>query len=99
MIVMIVSFKIRPELRERFLAAAADDANGSRAEPGCLGFDVIQDAEDADHYVFHERYRDDAALAAHRTTAHFLRWREASPSFLVDGSITRTRFSPVTLPH
>jgi quinol monooxygenase YgiN len=42
-----------------------------RAEPGNLRWDIWQDQSQADRYVLDELYEDDAAVAAHRETAHF----------------------------
>ena len=78
MIALIVSLKVKPEQRERFLAAAEDDSISSvRDEPGCLRFDVLQDQEDENHFFFHEVYQDEAAFQAHTRTPHFARWVEA----------------------
>jgi (4S)-4-hydroxy-5-phosphonooxypentane-2,3-dione isomerase len=72
---MLVSVKIRPEMRERFLETIEDDALCSvRDEPGCLRFDVLQDEADENHYYFYEVYRDSDALAAHQQTPHYERW-------------------------
>ena len=75
MLVMVVSVKIRPELREKFLETIEDDATCSvRDEPGCLRFEVLQDEADENHYYFIEVYRDKDALAAHQQTPHYARW-------------------------
>jgi quinol monooxygenase YgiN len=78
MIALVVSLKVKPDQRERFLAAAEDDSTCSvRDEAGCLRFDVVQDQADENHYYFYEVYRDEAALDAHRNSAHFPRWAAA----------------------
>lgn len=43
----------------------------TRAEPGCLAYDVCQDADSPDHLVVYEQWRDLAALGSHLKTAHF----------------------------
>jgi quinol monooxygenase YgiN len=43
----------------------------TRAEPGCLAYDVCQDTDARDHFVVYERWQDLAALASHLETAHF----------------------------
>ena len=48
----------------------------SRDEPGIERFDVLTDRTDPDHIVLVEIYRDEAAAAAHKETAHYLRWRD-----------------------
>lgn len=42
-----------------------------RAESGNLRWDVWQDHTQSDRYVLDELYADDAAVAAHRDTAHY----------------------------
>ena len=90
MLALLVSLNIRPDQRDRFLAAAEDDSICSvRDEPGCLRFDVLQDQDNANHFFFHEVYRDEASLQAHQQTPHFGRWREAAAQVL-DGQVERS---------
>ena len=90
MLAVWVKVRVKPETRERFLAAIEADALGSeRDEPGCLRFNVLQDAQDQNVYYFYEVYRDDAALEAHRATPHFALWRAAVDT--LDGAPEATR--------
>jgi (4S)-4-hydroxy-5-phosphonooxypentane-2,3-dione isomerase len=83
MFALVVSLKVKPDMRDRFLAAAEDDSICSvRDEPGCLRFDVLHDQADPDHYFFYEVYRDEAAFQAHQASAHFPRWRAAAAEVL-----------------
>jgi autoinducer 2-degrading protein len=85
MYVLIVSAKVKPEQRGRFLEAIEDNAVSSvRDEPGCLRFDVVVDNDDPDHYLFYEVYRDQEAFAAHRDSEHFARWRQAAEVCLAE---------------
>ena len=43
-----------------------------RAEAGNLRWDIWQDRDDPARFVLDELYKDDAAVAAHRATPHFL---------------------------
>lgn len=88
MIALFVSLNVKPDQRDRFLAAAEDDSICSVRDEGggCLRFDVYQDQEDANRFYFHEVYRDQAALDAHRTMPHFARWSEASREVLAEGA-------------
>ena len=46
---VFVSIKVKPDRRERFLEAIKNDALCSvRDEPGCVRFNVFQDAADPD---------------------------------------------------
>lgn len=94
MIAMWVKVRIRPEARQRFLDAIEVDALGSeRDEPGCLRFNVLQDAQDANVYYFYEAYKDDAALDAHRAAPHYAVWRAAADT--LDGAPEITRCNTV----
>jgi quinol monooxygenase YgiN len=46
----------------------------SRKEPGVLMFQVHRHKTEPRRYFVYEQYKDDAALEAHRTTAHFLQY-------------------------
>jgi quinol monooxygenase YgiN len=43
----------------------------TRAESGCLAYDVCQDADSPDRFVVYELWRDLAALGFHLETTHF----------------------------
>jgi len=85
MYALIVPIKVKPEMREKFLAAAMDDSICSvRDEPGCVRFDVLQDNTDPNKFFFYEVYQDAKALEAHRASAHFPRWRAAAAEVLAE---------------
>ena len=45
--VLLVDIQVKPKHLEAFIEATLDDARGSvQNEPGCLRFDVLQDAQD-----------------------------------------------------
>ena len=94
MLAMWVKVRVKPGERERFLKAIEVDALGSeRDEPGCLRFNVLQDAQDQNVYYFFEVYRDEAALEAHRAAPHYAVWRAAADT--LDGAVEATRSHPV----
>lgn len=47
----------------------------SRAEPGCLQYQVLQEEGDAPVLHVFECYQDMAAVEAHRVSAHYLAYR------------------------
>ena len=61
---------------EEFLTATELNAAASRLESGVVRFDVLADRADPSHVVLVEIYRDEDAAAAHKTTAHYLTWRD-----------------------
>jgi (4S)-4-hydroxy-5-phosphonooxypentane-2,3-dione isomerase len=92
MLAIWVKVRVKPEQRERFLHAIEVDALGSeRDEPGCLRFNVLQDAGDENVYYFYEVYRDEAALATHRQTPHYRVWRAAADTLAGPTEATECR--------
>jgi len=45
--------------------------DGSRAEAGCITFDVSRSNDDPNAFVLYEEWRDQAALEEHYRTEHF----------------------------
>jgi autoinducer 2-degrading protein len=85
MYALVVPLKVKPEMREKFLAAAQDDSICSvRDEPGCLRFDVLQDNSDPNRFFFYEVYEDEKAVEAHRAAPHYARWRAAAAEVLAE---------------
>ena len=85
MFALVVPLKVKPEMREKFLAAAQDDSICSvRDEPGCLRFDVLQDNNDPNRFFFYEVYRDENAVKAHQATPHYARWRAVAAEILAE---------------
>ena len=77
MIIVHVHVQVKPECVEAFRAATIENAKNSILEPGIARFDVIQEQNDASRFVLIEIYRDAAAMAAHKETAHYAVWRDA----------------------
>jgi len=46
----------------------------SRKESGCLMYQVHRHRSEPRRFFIYEQYKDDAALEAHRTAAHFLQY-------------------------
>ena len=67
-----------------YQAASLDNARASVREPGIARFDVVQSVEDPTRFVLVEVYRDAAAPAAHKETAHYQRWRDAVADLMAE---------------
>ena len=76
LLIVHVDIAVVPEQLDAFLAATEENATASREEPGVVRFDVLSDRVDPGHVVLVEVYRDEAASAAHKETAHYARWRD-----------------------
>ena len=78
--VTIAPIQIKAEYKEQFIKEIVDDARGSvNDEPGCMRFDVIQDANDPNRIWLYEVYRDEAAAQAHTQVPQRLILRSTGP--------------------
>jgi len=68
-------------LRDRLLCHARTSLD---KEPGCLRFDIHQEVEDPTLFLLTEIYADDAAFDAHRTSSHYLQFREDVKDWVVE---------------
>jgi len=68
--------QVKPDTVDAFIDATTENARQSVQEPGIARFDVIQQAADPTNFVLVEVYRDAAAPAAHKETAHYQLWRD-----------------------
>ena len=86
MYVIVAPIQIKPGYKDQFIEAMVENARSSAAnEPGCLRFDVIQDANEANRIWLYEVYKDEAAFQAHMQAPHFLKVRETTRDWRVEG--------------
>lgn len=76
MLIVHVDVNVKPDSVEAFERATVENASQSRHEPGVARFDVVRDLADPCHFVLVEVYRDEAAPASHKQTAHYAKWRD-----------------------
>ncbi|ARJ06828.1 antibiotic biosynthesis monooxygenase [Cnuibacter physcomitrellae] len=97
MYTVFVRLQIALEKRDEFVAGIRANARASLAdEPGCLRFDVHQDATDPTTFYFYEIYVDEAAFeTAHRAAPHYARWREVVAACVVPGTQQNTYALPL----
>ena len=72
----LVHVHVTPRHLAEFLEITLENHRGARSEPGNLRFDVLQAEDDPTRFVLVEVYRDAEAAAAHKTTPHYLAWRD-----------------------
>jgi len=82
--VTLVHVHVKQEHIEDFIRATRTNHEASIREPGNLRFDVLQSGEDPARFVFYEAYRNAAAAAAHKETAHYLTWREQVATWMAE---------------
>lgn len=76
MICTIVHVWVKPAFREAFIKASKRNHENSIKEPGNVRFDLMVDAEDENKFVFSEVYKTQEDIDAHKTTEHYLTWRD-----------------------
>ena len=74
--ILIVHAHIKPEFIEAFIAATKINAENSAKEPGIARFEFLQQEDDPSRFVLFEVYRDAAAPAKHKESAHYNKWIE-----------------------
>jgi quinol monooxygenase YgiN len=56
----------------------------TRAENGCINFDMHQGATDHTQFLFHENWTSEAALKAHFETPHIKNWLRVAEDLLAE---------------
>jgi quinol monooxygenase YgiN len=74
MVVIAVTYRFPSERADEAAAMLAELGQASRAEDGCVGYDVMRGGgDDRSTFVLFEKWRDQAALDAHQGQEHFVR--------------------------
>ena len=94
MFIVHVHVHVKPEGVEAFKTATQRNARFSLLELGVLRFEVLQQTDDPTKFVLVEVYRDAAAAAAHKETAHYPVWRDTVAPMLAEPR-TSVKFSKV----
>lgn len=94
--IAIVNVHVKDDAVAAFEAATEANARNSRLEAGVARFDVLQQRDDPTRFVLFEVYRDPEAAVAHKTTAHYLAWRDAVAPLMAEPrvGVVHTERSP-----
>ena len=84
MTVTCVFVHVKPECVRDFMDATTENHLASVKEPGNLRFDFIQQANDSARFMIYEEYISEEAAAAHKTTPHYLKWKETVNDFMAE---------------
>ena len=76
MFVTIVYIEVLPAYVDAFIQASTENHLESVKEPGNLRFDLLQNEDYPKRFVLYEAYENESAAAAHKDTAHYLKWKE-----------------------
>ena len=77
MIITCVHVYVKPGFADEFIAITKKNHEGTIKEPGNIRFDFIRSADDPNRFMLYEVFRGQADINAHKTTAHYLAWRDA----------------------
>jgi len=87
-LMIVVEFEVRPEHRDQFIEVLKAQAQTTRAEDGCLQYDVMLPNNDPKHVLVVEKWRDEASHSAHLNGPSFAKARDASKEWIVDRKVT-----------
>jgi (4S)-4-hydroxy-5-phosphonooxypentane-2,3-dione isomerase len=84
MITTCVYIHIKTEKINSFILATIENHNESVKEPGNLRFDFIQQTDDPCRFMLYEAYESEEAAAAHKNTAHYIKWRDTVTDYMAE---------------
>ncbi|MBR6727055.1 MAG: antibiotic biosynthesis monooxygenase [Clostridia bacterium] len=82
MIATLVFVDVKPENVEDFRNITLYNHENSRKEAGNVRFDVLQDNNNPTQFVLYEVFESEEAAAFHKTTEHYLKWRETVAPYM-----------------
>ena len=94
---VIARAKARPGMEEELRQAIEEAVGPTRAEEGCINYDLHQGSEDPSEFLLYENWRSQADLDAHLEMPHVQALLEKLPELSEDG-IEITLFEMVTDP-
>lgn len=93
MLAVVAQIKVKPGSESQFEELAKQMAEASRQEEGCLEYGLWR-MEETGQYAFVERYKDAAAVEAHRKSDHFRQIGRAMGAFM-DGAPSIIRLTKI----
>jgi (4S)-4-hydroxy-5-phosphonooxypentane-2,3-dione isomerase len=84
MIVTCVYVNVLPAFVSSFIDATTENHLESVKEHGNLRFDLLQQNDDKCRFMIYEAYETEEAAADHKSTAHYLKWRDTVKDFMAE---------------
>lgn len=78
MYVIFGVIKVRAEHLQEFIEEVREHARRSRAETGCVRFDVLQDPSSPETICLYEAFRSESDLEVHRSQPYYAHWMALS---------------------
>lgn len=82
MILVIATLNLKSGAAEALAPAIAAVIAATRAEGGCIAYDLTRSLTDPNQFVFVEKWRSREDLTAHSKQPHLAVWREAYAPWL-----------------
>lgn len=76
--------KSLPDKAEEMKAILEELAVESNKETACMQYDLHQDIDEPNVFIFHEIWKDSVSLDAHNNSAHVLKFKETSAAILLE---------------
>lgn len=76
MLIVHVTFDIKPEYIKLFQQASMINVTNSLKEVGVAGFELLHSSEEDTRFMLMEQYKTKEDQLAHRETLHFKMWKE-----------------------
>lgn len=84
MIVTCVHIHVKTDAIQEFIRISTENHLEALKEPGNLRFDFIQQADDPCRFMLYEAYESEEAAAAHKSTPHYLKWKDAVQNLMAE---------------
>jgi len=82
MLLIAATMTAAPDQRAKLQEVLTGLLIPTRAEAGCLEYRYYQDSENPDHFLFFEKWLDQAAIDAHFASSHFKHAAEKLPELV-----------------
>lgn len=86
-IAVVATFVAKPGSEEKLKDLLQGIVAPTLAEPGAIQYDLHRDIKETRRFVFFERWKSEASLAAHNRTPHIKALGETLPDLIEHGEI------------
>ena len=94
MLIAHIQVHVKPEFVQAFKQATIENASNSIKEPGIARFEILQQNDAPERFIFIEVYRSPDAALKHKETAHYAIWRDTVVNMMAEPRI-RAEYSNV----
>lgn len=86
-LLVIANITAKPGCGSELKPALLELVNAVRTEPDCLLYELYQSAESPDRFIMHERWTDEAGLAAHNLMPHMAAFGQKAGALLAGPAV------------